>query len=171
MIDTIDFETAVTIDFFQTDLRIFQLLQTEDFAGVQQIWNNDDPELKRFAAGTVLEGAERWYDLTPVQFRLLIVQAIEEISALAEPDITPESIQLKRLRFFIGALILRYLELTGDHIEMLKIQHLGNSKVNFQTLSTQTIGVDLEQQDGDDAQEEAPTSLRVVVDNTKGRLH
>lgn len=164
-------ETTVVIDMHLLDIRIFQVFQQFEYEQVKQVWGQEDPELKQMTEGEpAFAGVTCWEDMNPFQYRLLITQVLDHLSAMEAEDFSQDMPLFRRLRFFIAALALKSRDLLGQNVDLLRIQSVGFSKADFVLEASQTICLETEM--GSDegepgAEPQARGGFRIVVDNTK----
>lgn len=163
-------ETTVVIDMHLLDIRIFQVFQQFEYEQVQQVWGQEDPELKQMTEDEpAFAGVTCWRDMTPFQYRLLITQVLDHLSALDAENFSQDMPLFRRLRFFVAALALKSRDLLAQNIDLLRIQSVGFSKADFVLEASQTICLETEM--GGDADPSGEVAVRggfrIVVDNTK----
>jgi hypothetical protein len=160
-------ETTVIIDLHLLDVRIFQVLQEPEFSQVEKVWRLPDDQLAQVVEEEPeFAGITCWADMSPFQFRLLITRALDHLSILDTEDFREDLPLVRQLRFFVAALALRMQDLLGQNVDLMRIQSVGFSKVDFVIEVSQTICLDDDLED--DEPEPPPTGFRVVVDNTRG---
>jgi hypothetical protein len=149
-------ETAVNIDAFGKDTRIFLVISETDYDRMMDAWVRPDDALRNYFAD-MAEPYQQWSDVPPMQYRLLIIQTLEELI----DDTDSMSVeQVEQLRFLITGMCLKVMLLTGDNVDLLRLRHLGNYRVNFEMVIDQTVAMSYEE-------EQPRPKLTVVVDNTK----
>lgn len=157
-------ETAITIDIFPTDVRVFFLFQAEDYERFSIVWESEDTVLEALAQQDIFAGVKTWGDLSPIQLRFLIIQTLNRLCKENLDYIDETDDEMMKLRFFVGSLAMKYHKLTGDYIELLKIHYLSENKANFEVFSITTLSVDVID---DNIELPASSALKLVVDNSK----
>lgn len=149
--------TAIIINDYPTDRRTQLVFTPDDFEIVENNWEETDRLLMGLREVDQFKGRERWCDLDPTHWRILILSNLVKAAALDEETSRDAGHPvIKSLHFLIAGLIV-CLELRSESkIELMHINRVGNDEVAYDYAACLNMAVDRLR----------PTSFRVVVDNT-----
>ena len=156
--------TTVILNDFETGKRIITLINQEDIDFIKQVWNNKDKILSEMQEHPVFAGRERWCDLDPKHYSLMMISMLNVASTLSnEERIDTSHKAIRSLHFLYGALIYCLQTRTDSLIEMIRINRIANNDITYDYTATFNIfeGLSIKKPD------KADNELRLVVDNDK----
>lgn len=154
--------TTVIINDFIKDRRTTIVFHESDFLRVEENWETPDRLLAELQDHPVFAKRERWSDLNPTHFRLLLMSNLRKTADLSEEDMaTPDNPTVTSLQFLICALIYCLQRRTESQIEMMRINRIGDHEVAYDYAASLNMAVDLPKKDGPKG------GLRVIVNNTE----
>ena len=150
--------TTVVVNDFVIDRRIAVLFNPHDFKRVDTFWEQEDKILVDLQCQDSFKGHLRWCDLTPTQFRFLIMANLNRCAELSDMEqADPTNPTMASLTFLLTGFIKRLELNTESTLELMKINRLGESEVLYDYTGSINMHLDsLRPRSG----------LRVIVDNT-----
>lgn len=159
--------STVIIDNYAQDKRFFILFTEEEFAQLNDVWDQNSALLEEYSKIDLFRGMKKWSDLTIQHFNFLLIKSLTDY--FQQPDeiqFDDEHPITASLRFFITALLKKLVLTTNMNVEVLKIKYLNDYTVNFEVQSNLTLTLGNKDTTKEDSKKSA---LTVVVDNTKGK--
>ena len=125
--------TSVIINDYVVNKRVKLFFLPDDFDMIDEQWKEPDQVLVNLQHLDFFKGRERWCDLEPAHFRLLVAKNLQNASFLAEEDrIDDDNPIVSSLNFLICALIRCLERLSDSHLEMMKLNRVGELEVSIE---------------------------------------
>jgi hypothetical protein len=154
--------TTVIINDFVKDRRSVIVFHEPDFMSVEEHWEKSDRLLADLQDHPAFTKRERWCDLNPTHYRLLLMSNLKKLAALSDDEMkTPNNATISSLQFLICALIYCLQRRTESLIEMMRINRIGDHEVAYDYAASLNMAVDLPRKDGG-----PKGGLRVIVNNS-----
>jgi hypothetical protein len=154
--------TTIILNDFETGKRIITLIHKSDIEFVKKVWNNRDTILAEMQFHPIFEGRERWCDLDPKHFTMMIMSILNAAANLTDGERTDgDNRVITSLHFLYAALILCLQNRSDSLIELIRINRIADNDITYDYTATFNIfeGLDIKKS-------EAPKSgLKLVVDN------
>ncbi len=119
----------------------------KDIEAVESTWDKpENPDLIRLHSVSSLRGFERWCDLSPGHYRILITHALKMLSRLNEVERTDARNPIvAALNFIILAFIKCIEERTESNIEHFRINRLDDLNITFDYSGSYNINYEMPQ--------------------------
>jgi hypothetical protein len=159
--------TGIIINDYVVNKRVKLFFLPDDYELVDAQWERSDRILQNLQHLEFFKGRERWCDLSPAHYRLMIAKNLESASFLAEEDrLDDENPVVASLNFLICALV-RCIEHSSDcHIESLRINRLGEIDITVEFTAGLSVETSLRSPKGVPPPPKSDP-FSVIVDNTK----
>lgn len=150
--------TLVLINDYVMDKRIKLFFSHEDFAITDGEWESKDALLRDLQRHSVFEGRERWCDLEPFHYRLMITKSLEVTANMSDAErLGQDDLRLRSLNFLICCLIRCVEQKADSHIELLKIHRVEDLEVSFEYSAVMSMEM---------PRSKPKKGFSVIVDNT-----
>jgi hypothetical protein len=149
---------CVIINDFVSDRRTeITFNHPQDFQRVDAMWEDEDQLLRELQTTEAFKGKTRWCDLTPMNYRFLLMNVLNKVSALSDEEQSdPGHEAMSSLTFCLSALLKCLEDRSQSTVELLRVNRLGEQEMLYDF--TASVNMQLERK---------PTKgFRVVVDNT-----
>lgn len=151
--------TTVVINDLVADQRhVVMFSRPNDFQRVDTYWETEDKILIGLQHTVQFTGRKRWCDLTPNNYRFLIMKTLSKVSSLSvEDQADPKNETMASLTFLLTAFI-RCLETRAEAtVELMKLIRLADHEVLYDFSASINLHMD-----GKSAPKK---KLRVIVNN------
>lgn len=151
--------TTVVINDLVADQRhVVMFSRPNDFERVASYWETEDKILLGLQHTVQFEGRKRWCDLTPNNYRFLIMNTLSKVSALSvEDQADPKNETMTDLTFLLTAFI-RCLEIRSEAtVELMKLIRLADHEVLYDFSASINLHMD--------GRKTPKKKLRVIVNN------
>ena len=94
--------TTVVYDDLQEDKRYYVFFEEDQFERIDRLWEIDDAMLTELRKNPLFADVNRWKDMKPMQYKVLLIKGMDEFVKLTEEEQTSEENPVVvSLRFFI----------------------------------------------------------------------
>jgi len=155
--------TTVLLSDYVTNKHYHLVFTTAEFKCIEDNWHKKDKLLVELSDTTVFRNRTRWCDLEPFHYQVLIIKNITKLDNLTDAEQMDESNEVvKSLHFLISGMIKVLEKYTQTSVELLRIDRISDSNVNF--IHQGSISIQL---DDKKTEKKKMDSLKIIVDNTK----
>ncbi len=128
--------TAILNDY-PTNTKAVITFDKSEVTKMKGIWNTVDERLLTLHELPSFRGYDKWRDLTPEHFRLLITRALNTVSSLTQSERTEvDRHEVSTCNFLILAFIICIEQRTSSHIEHFRINRFDDLNVTFDYSAT-----------------------------------
>lgn len=155
--------TTIILNDFETGKRIVTVINAADMEFIKKVWNNKDRILADMQGHPVFDGLERWCDLDPKHYTMMIISMLNAAARLPDEERTNGTNPvITSLHFLYGALIL-CLQIRSDSlIELIRINRIADNDITYDYTATFNIFEGLAIKKSDTTKY---PGLRLVVNN------
>lgn len=153
--------TLVIINDYLKNRRMRLFYDKADFVLVDGVWENRDRLLVELQDTDAFRGRERWCDLAPYHFRMMVTKNLAQVAALGDGDtLDLDNPIVQSLNFLICGLIRCLEKASESQIETMKLVRVGDLDVSVEYQSVMLM-------DSKPApRRKRGKDISVVVDNT-----
>ena len=150
---------TVIINDFENDRRTVVAFGSDEFAVVEEMWEEPDKVLVGLQENTLFTGKTRWIDLDPTHYRILLMRNLTLVGELTdEQRADHENPTVRSLHFLLCAFITCLQKRCESFLELLHVNRLGETEVAYDYTACLNLAVDYPRQ--------PKGGLRIIVDNT-----
>lgn len=145
------------INDFEIGRRIIYVMDDSDFNSFYLNRDDGDDLLDALQHHDLFRGKQKWADLDIKHFHVMIVNMLKIIGGMND-DVRAdkESAPVKRLVFFLCALITLVQEKTGSKIELFRINRVSDTDIVYDYSATLEVLIE---------RPAPPSGLKIIVDN------
>lgn len=153
---------TVILDDFSLDKRSIFFFSDAEFSKIDTNWEKSDVLLVELNKHELFKNCNRWCDLKPLHYKLMIIKNLSLYNSLTEIEKEDYNNPVVASLLFLIAGMIKSIETRADtSIELFKIQKINEFSINFEytgSLNLQSFG---------NISKNISRDLKIVVDNTK----
>ena len=150
--------TSFIINDFTNNRRIDTILNPHTI--VPPVWQHGDRILTDMQSNPFFAGRNRWCDLDPSHYRLMIIRNLTIVSEFSDTDRADlNNPAIKSLHFLLSALVYLLEMRTDTTIEFMKINRINDRSATFDYACSLNLYID--------KPIEPANVLKIIVDNEK----
>lgn len=156
--------TVAIINDYVVDRRMKMFFDQEDFEILEEQWGVKDEILVDLQHTSLFFGRERWSELDPIHYRILIATTMAKTFALIEEGKEEQANgALESMTFLISGLV-RCIEERGEcHVEMIRLVRVGELDLVVEYQASLSMEEDLPKTK---TVGKSRSGIQVVVDNS-----
>jgi hypothetical protein len=132
--------TTVILNDFETGKRFINMIDNTDMAVIKKVWMLGDTILAEMQEHPAFAGKQRWCDLDPKHFTIMIISILNSAAKLSDHDrVDITHPVVSSLRFLYSALIMCLQSRCDSIIEMIRFNRLGENDVTYDFTATFNI--------------------------------
>jgi hypothetical protein len=150
--------TNIIVNFQKLDKRFTVIMTDEELTAFDDRWESDDRFLSnlREEIPHIFEGLNKWNELRPIHFAILVVKNLTQLMNLSEEEQKDEEHPVsKSLYFLISGLVKSLGTRTDAAVEVIRIHYFDEQNVALEYQLTMGLGLG----------ERPLPKLSLVVDN------
>ena len=112
--------------------RTYYFIDDASVAHAREVWDDKDRFLASVQDNPVFEGLERWCDLDPQRFMILILMTLHHVADVPEDDVENVSDPAVRSLVFLLSAFVNSLQIrTGMVLDLVKIHRFAENDATF----------------------------------------
>jgi hypothetical protein len=136
-------KATIILNDYASNLKTFVAYEEEDITQATAIWDRRDQRLVNLHVLPEFLGYEKWSELSPAHFRLLISQGLKKLAQLTPEERTNTKLEaVSTTNLLILLFIICVEKQTGSTIEHFRINRFDDTAVTFDYSATFEIEYD-----------------------------
>jgi len=153
---------TVIVNDYASNVKSFIAFDGPDIEKMVEIWDEPDERLVRMQVLPSFAGYEKWSELTPAHFRLLITRSLNSLAELKDEERSDiKQLAVSATNFLILAFIICLENNTSSEIEHFRINRFDEMNVTFDYSATFELSYDRPMP------KNSEPMFSIVVDNTE----
>lgn len=159
--------TTIILNDHVNNRRSHLVFILSDYDTISEFWYTKDNMLKELQGNKVFSGYERWCDLEPKHFRLLLMQTLYQIDNLTIDDIKNEhNTYIKSLNFLLLGFCHCLSQRVQGEVDIVNIHRITATEITYE-VTTSLIYLDTEGiSETENTEKKEKVGFKIVVDNT-----
>lgn len=158
---------TVILNDYGANSKSYISFSSPDIEKVYEQWDQPDERLTKLVGIDAFRGYEKWSELTPNHYRILVSSALKELAKLPSGERSnSESVVVNMANFVILAFIISLENATKSEIEQFRINRFDDLNVTFDYSAS--FELEYSRPQGKTPPETPEPAFSIVVDNTDG---